>query len=94
MLWRIRVRARPGARARMGPGDVLMRMRHTHKMATKASGSDGRAPSFAIWYLQFVGRRVEKKEEERRKRWRKSRFDRFPCITVAVYFSYFGSVVG
>ena len=39
---------------------------------------------------QFVGRRDEEEEEKRRK----LRLDRFPCITVAVYFSYFGSVVG
>ena len=38
---------------------------------------------------QFVGMPVEEEEKER---WRKSRFDKFPCITVAVYVSYFGSV--
>ena len=38
---------------------------------------------------QFVGRPVEQEEEEGEKR-----FDRFPCIPVAVCFSYFGSVVG
>ena len=37
---------------------------------------------------QFIGRPVK---EEEKKRWRKSRFDQFSCITVAVYFSYFGS---
>ena len=34
---------------------------------------------------------VMKKKKKKKKRWR---LDRFPCITVAVYFSYFGSVVG
>ena len=33
-------------------------------------------------------------KKKKKKRWRKSRLDRFPCITVAVYFSYFGSVIG
>ena len=28
------------------------------------------------------------------KKKKRTRLDRFPCITVAVYFSYFGSVVG
>ena len=31
-----------------GGGDVLLRMRHTHKMATNTSGNAGRALSFAI----------------------------------------------
>ena len=37
---------------------------------------------------QFVGRRDEEEEEEEEEK------DGFPCITVAVYFSYFGSVIG
>ena len=41
---------------------------------------------------QFVGR--PEGEEKVTERWRKSRFGQFSCITVAVYFSYFGSVVG
>ena len=35
-----------------------------------------------------INHRLKKKKME------KSRLDRFPCISVAVYFSYFGSVVG
>ena len=39
---------RPGNEARSGGtvlgGDVLLRMRHTHKMATNTSGNAGRAP--------------------------------------------------
>ena len=75
-------------------------MRHTHKMATKTSGN---ALSFSFgecicskgsssigyrvdWFKkhrnQFVGRPDEDEEEEK------------ACITVVVYFSYFGSVVG
>ena len=40
---------------------------------------------------QFVRRRDEEEEE---KDGENRRLDRFPCITVAVHFSYFGSVFG
>ena len=42
------MRDRPGARAaEVGPaGDALLRMRHTHKMATNTSGNAGRALQF------------------------------------------------
>ena len=114
---RAHVRDRPDCRA--GGGDVLLRMRHTHKMATNTSGNSGRALSFAILTVSpslFVAKDQSRlviesfgvkiivfsqtnssvgvmKKKKKRKRWRKSRLGRFPCITVAVYFSYFGSVV-
>ena len=42
------LRDRPGARVPELGGDVLLRMRHTHKMATSTSGNAGRALRFAI----------------------------------------------
>ena len=113
-------RARTGAGGTVLGGDVLLRMRYTHKMATNTSGNAGRAlsslfdslteficskGSSSVGYRvdwcknhrlqsnQFGDRRDEKEEEEKEKE-KDGEIDRFPCITVAVYFSYFGSVIG
>ena len=54
------MRDRPDARAAelelAGGGDVLLRMRHTHKMATNTSGNSGRALSFAVLPSLFVAK--------------------------------------
>ena len=55
-------------RARVLGRDVQMRMRHTHKMATKASESSSiryRVDWCTNHRLQFVGRRVEEDGENR-----------------------------